>query len=46
MSLHAHIIFWLHHEDLTLVSNNIMAYVPDIYDKGTKAFTKPFNSLE
>jgi hypothetical protein len=46
LSLHAYIIFWFHPEDLASISNDIMAYVPTIYDKVTKTFNEPSNSLE
>jgi hypothetical protein len=35
LSLHAHIIFWLHPEDLASVSNDILIYIPAIYDDST-----------
>ena len=35
LSLHAHIIFWFHPEDLASNLNDILAYVPTIYDDNT-----------
>jgi hypothetical protein len=46
LSLHAHIIFWLHPEDLASVSDDVMAYIPATYDKGTKTFIEPSDPLE
>jgi hypothetical protein len=46
LSLHAHIIFWLHPEDLASISNDIMAYIPAVYDEATKTFTEPSDSME
>ena len=40
ISLHAHIIFWLHKDDVERVTDEIMAYVPTIYDKIQKTYVE------
>jgi hypothetical protein len=38
LSLHAHIILWLHKDDMDRVMNEILAFVPAIYDETLKSF--------
>jgi hypothetical protein len=44
--LHAHIIFWLHPDDLASITNDNMAYVPAMYDDCAKDFIPPSDLLE
>ena len=43
ISLHAHIIFWLYKDDVERVTDEIMAYVPAIYDEIEKTYVEPEN---
>ena len=38
ISLHAHIIFWLHKDDVDHVTNKITVYIPATYDEAKKVF--------
>lgn len=46
LSLYAHIILWLHKDDLNHVTNDVLAFVPTIYDETQKSFVEPLNSIE
>jgi hypothetical protein len=46
LSLHAQTILWLHKNDLNHVTNDILAFVHDIYDKTQKSFVKPLHPIE
>ena len=46
ISLHAHIIFWLHTNNVESVTDEIMAYVHTKYDKVEKCYIEPEDDIE
>jgi hypothetical protein len=46
LSLHAHIILWLHKNDLNHVTNDILAFFHTIYDETQKSFVKLLDLIE
>jgi hypothetical protein len=44
--LHAHIILWLHKDDMDRITNEILAFVPAIYDETLKLFVELVNLVE
>ena len=45
-SLHAHIMLWIHPEDLPWVSQEIHAFVPAHFDSSTRTFVEPTDPAE
>lgn len=46
ISLHAHIIFWIHEDDVDRVTNEITTYIPATYDEVQKKFIDPEDETE
>ncbi len=40
LSLHAHIILWLYKDDMDHITNEILTFVPTIYDETLKLVCK------
>jgi hypothetical protein len=45
-SIHAHIILWVNENDLQRITNEITTFIPVIFDKITKTFIPPNDSLQ
>jgi hypothetical protein len=45
-SIHAHIILWVNEIDLQRIRNEMVVFIPAIFDKITKAFIPPNDSLQ
>jgi hypothetical protein len=45
-SVHAHIILWVNENDLQRITNEIIVFIPTIFDKITKNIIPPNDSLQ
>jgi hypothetical protein len=46
LSLHAHIILWLHKDDVDRITNEILTFVHTIYDETLISFMEPVDLVE
>jgi hypothetical protein len=46
LSLHAHIILWLHKDDVDSITNEILTFVPTIYDETLISFMEHVDLVE
>jgi hypothetical protein len=44
--VHAHIILWVNENDLQRIKNEIITFIPNVFDKTTKTFIPPNDSVQ